>query len=150
MGASMLDQDAQRLAGDRIDGVVIGTYIGTRSDMALVSHSRSGPDAPLRARALVDLRTLSEGDAVALAFEAGDASRPIILGRLEGPRMPVQTGSDGCPERLEITGRDEVTIRCGKASITLTREGKIILRGTYVSSRSSGVNRIKGGSVQIN
>lgn len=41
-------------------------------------------------------------------------------------------------------------LRCGKASITLTRSGKIILRGTYISSRSSGVIRIKGGSVQIN
>ncbi|MEW5071937.1 hypothetical protein AB1P14_09365, partial [Pseudomonas aeruginosa] len=38
----------------------------------------------------------------------------------------------------------------GKASITLTRAGKVIIRGAYLSSRSTGVNRIKGGSVQIN
>ena len=43
----------------------------------------------------------------------------------------------------------DVLVR-GKASITLTREGKVLIRGTYLSSRSSGVNRIKGGSVQIN
>ena len=41
-------------------------------------------------------------------------------------------------------------LRCGKASITLTREGKVLIKGAYLSSRSSGVNRIKGGSVQIN
>ena len=31
-----------------------------------------------------------------------------------------------------------------------TKAGKVILGGAYVLSRSSGVNRIKGGSVQIN
>jgi hypothetical protein len=41
-------------------------------------------------------------------------------------------------------------LHCGKASITLTRAGKVIIRGEYVLARSSGVNRIVGGSVQIN
>ena len=41
-------------------------------------------------------------------------------------------------------------LRCGQASLTLTRAGKILLSGTYVLSHSSGVNRVKGGSVQIN
>jgi hypothetical protein len=43
-----------------------------------------------------------------------------------------------------------MVFRCGKASITLTCDGKILLRGTYVSNRSSGVVRIKGGAVHIN
>jgi hypothetical protein len=49
-----------------------------------------------------------------------------------------------------VQAAEELVLRCGDASITLTRAGKIILRGTYLLSRSSGVNRIKGGSVQIN
>jgi hypothetical protein len=43
-----------------------------------------------------------------------------------------------------------VVLRCGKASITLTKAGKIIIDGAYVSHRSSGVLRLRGGSVQIN
>ena len=35
-------------------------------------------------------------------------------------------------------------------SITLTGAGKVLIRGAYVLSRSSGVNKIKGGSVQLN
>ena len=53
-------------------------------------------------------------------------------------------------ERLEFSAEREIVLRCGKASITLTREGKVLIKGAYLSSRSSGVNRIKGGSVQIN
>jgi len=26
----------------------------------------------------------------------------------------------------------------------------VLIQGTYVSSRSSGVNRVKGGSIQLN
>ena len=46
-----------------------------------------------------------------------------------------------------LTADKEIELRCGKASITLTKAGKILLRGEYLLSRSSGVNRIKGGSV---
>jgi len=53
-------------------------------------------------------------------------------------------------ESIRINGQKEIVLRCGLASITLTRDGKILLRGAYVQSRSSGVNRIKGASVQIN
>ena len=49
-----------------------------------------------------------------------------------------------------FTAESEIVLRCGEASITLTRAGKVLIRGTYLLSRSSGVNRIKGGSVQIN
>ena len=37
-----------------------------------------------------------------------------------------------------------------KAVELSAKAGKAILRGAYVLSRSSGVNKIKGGSVQIN
>src|SRR4051812_15153812 len=53
-------------------------------------------------------------------------------------------------ERIEICAEKEIVLRCGKASITLTRSGKILIRGTYVLSRSSGAQRIQGASVQIN
>ena len=51
---------------------------------------------------------------------------------------------------MNITAEKEIVLKCGKASITLTKAGKVIIRGTYLLNRSSGVNRIKGGSVQIN
>jgi len=52
--------------------------------------------------------------------------------------------------RVIVEGAREVVLRCGKASITLTRSGKIILRGTHVVSRSSGSNRVQGSTVRIN
>lgn len=53
-------------------------------------------------------------------------------------------------KRVVLEGQEEVVLKCGEASITLNRNGKVVIRGKYLLSRSSGVNRILGGSVQVN
>lgn len=52
--------------------------------------------------------------------------------------------------RVRITAQDEVVIQCGKASITLRRNGRILIRGTHVETASTGTNRIKGSQVRVN
>lgn len=52
--------------------------------------------------------------------------------------------------RVVLEGKEEIVLKCGEASITLTKAGKILIRGKYLLNRSSGVNRILGGSVQVN
>ena len=52
--------------------------------------------------------------------------------------------------RVVLEGQEEVVLKCGEASVTLTRNGKVVIRGKYLLSRSSGVNRILGGSVHVN
>jgi hypothetical protein len=98
---------------------------------------------------------MSRGAEVVCLLEEGHPVKPIIIGVIAtsdaaatDTESPVIATVDG--QRVCLTGKDEVTLKCGKASITLTRAGKILLRGTHLLSRSSGVNRIKGGSVQIN
>jgi hypothetical protein len=53
-------------------------------------------------------------------------------------------------DRKQFEASREIVLRCGKASITLCSNGRLIIRGTYVETRSSGTNRIKGGAVLIN
>lgn len=53
-------------------------------------------------------------------------------------------------KRIVIEGKQEIVFKCGESSITLTKAGKILIRGKYLLSRSTGVNRILGGSVQVN
>jgi hypothetical protein len=53
-------------------------------------------------------------------------------------------------KRIVLEGREEVVIQCGEAGVTLTRAGEILIRGNYLLNRSSGVNRIMGGSVPRN
>lgn len=52
--------------------------------------------------------------------------------------------------KIVFEAQEEIVLKCGEASITLTKAGKILIRGKYLLNRSTGVNRILGGSVQIN
>ncbi|MEI7867961.1 MAG: DUF6484 domain-containing protein [Candidatus Methylumidiphilus sp.] len=141
----------------RIDGVVIGVLAGFDGEQRpLVVYPGNPNEEAIAARASTRLTAEDIGREIALLFENGDPSCPLIIGRVRHPEemelhpesLPRSVQVDG--ERMLIEAKEEIVLRCGKASITLTKAGKVIIRGAYVLSRSSGVNRVKGGSVQIN
>nr|WP_246312158.1 hypothetical protein [Aquabacterium terrae] len=49
-----------------------------------------------------------------------------------------------------VEARNSLTLRCGKSSITLHPNGKIVLRGEYILSDAEGINRIAGGQIELN
>lgn len=142
----------------RIVGVVVGTLIGFTDGGAtpLVIYHDQPSAAALPAQSVVNLDGAHIGRRVVLMFNEGEPYRPIIMGCLQEAHAKdlssragqVVVDADG--DRLTVSAKDRIVLRCGKASITLTKEGKLILQGAYVSSQSSGVLRIRGGSVQIN
>lgn len=92
------------------------------------------------------------GARVLLGFLNGDETQPIVLGFLEPPAAVSNTdrGAEKMPETLRIAAGREMVIECGEAKISLRKDGRIEIRGTHLISRSSGPNKIKGGSVFIN
>jgi hypothetical protein len=139
-------------------GVVIGELIGLTDagKTPLVRFSGQPGTAAIQARSVVDLCGAQIGQHIVLMFEAADPGKPIVMGVLRsGVGWPladrpggVEVDVDG--ERLIVSSKEQLVLRCGNASITLTKSGKVLIQGNYVLSRSSGVNRIKGGSVQLN
>jgi uncharacterized protein involved in type VI secretion and phage assembly len=90
------------------------------------------------------------GAEVALLFQEGDPRRPLIVGRIVEPtrKSPPQVVRDG--ERVKITGEERIELRCGKSTIIMEKDGRITIRGTYVTSHASAANRIRGGSIDLN
>jgi Domain of unknown function (DUF6484) len=140
--------------------IQIGVLLGfdTRGEPLVASR----PGDTFSARSLVPLGLAELGREVVLAFDGGDPGKPVIMGLVQprpGQASPASTNSvsatspievklDG--ERLIITAHQQIVLRCGEASITLTRAGKVLIRGAHLVSRSSGMNRIQGGVVHIN
>jgi hypothetical protein len=149
---------AQPLSTRLLAGVVTGTLIAFKDEgrVPLVLFSGQSGSAAVPAASIIDVHGTHIGRQVALLFENGDPRRPIIMGLLRAaqawplPEQPGQVEVEADGERLIISAKEQLVLRCGKASITLTKAGKVLIQGAYVSSRSTGVMRIKGGSVQIN
>ncbi|NOJ78715.1 DUF6484 domain-containing protein [Myxococcus xanthus] len=65
------------------------------------------------------------------------------------PAECLRTG-DGTADIQVIQSRESLVLRCGRARLTLLRNGRILLEGTYVETCAEGVVRLQGGSIQIN
>lgn len=143
---------------------------GSKPGSLLVDFD-GNPGRPVAARSLIALDDESLKEAVAsrrpavLLFENQDPARPIVVGLIAPdpgaallgsllrnpaapPPKPIEARVDG--KRVVLEGEQEVVLRCGDASITLRRDGKVMLRGAYVETTAKGLNRIRGGSVKIN
>ena len=90
------------------------------------------------------------GSEVALLFEDGDP-RPLIVGRIVDPARKADR------RRWSATGavcgspaRNASNCDAARPSIIMEKDGRITIRGTYVTSHASAANRIRGGSVNLN
>ena len=126
----------------RIDGVMIGLLAGFEDGRPLVSFG--GEALPARSLAALDAAMI--GVEVAVLFEEGDPTRALIVGRLmEAGPVVVRDGA-----RVRVTAGERIELRVGKASIVLEKDGRITIRGSYVTSHASATNRVRGGSVHLN
>jgi len=153
------DQEEQKRAAP---GHHIGKVVGFVEGRWQVQWDGSAPCAA-RTTLTLDLaamqRAAERTREVLLVFADLDPTRPVIVGLLDEDVPADQTSAPVHPEgfdalvdgkRVLLEARDEIVLRCGEASIVLRRNGRVIIRGARVETRARGVNRIKGGSVQIN
>jgi len=147
---------AAQSSGDRVAmGVVVGTLVAIKADGQVPLVLFEGQPGVVAARSVLPIASAQLGKQVVTVCECNDPAKPIILGVLndgkrarEPEREQVEVSADG--ECLVVSAKRQIVLRCGKASITLTDSGKVLIQGEYVSTRATGVQRIRGGSVQIN
>ncbi|MBJ6761923.1 hypothetical protein JGU66_14205 [Myxococcaceae bacterium JPH2] len=116
---------------------------------------------------------------VVLFFEKGDPSCPLLVAIARDSNVPsfleqlleeagrpgdlktpspvepspaaVVKAKNAVPEERVVLGAQrELVLQVGEASITLRRDGTILLRGVRVESRASGLQLIRGGKIELN
>jgi hypothetical protein len=102
----------------------------------------------------VDL-TLSPGDRVLVWCDESPAHRGVVLGRIGAPARGSSANASAqtkpsVPDTLVLEAKKSLTIRVGDGSITIRKDGKILIKGRDLVSHAQRTNRIKGGSVAIN
>ncbi|NOK04139.1 MULTISPECIES: DUF6484 domain-containing protein [Myxococcus] len=149
-----------------------GHLVGFDASGAVLVDFPGNTSGPVVARLAVVVEpkalqaSVAQRQKAVLLFENGDPRLPFVMGLIQEPSAtplldallespppeaalrPTEARVDG--KRVVIEGQDEVVLKCGEASITLRRNGKVIVKGTYLESRASGTHRIKGGTVEIN
>jgi len=144
---------------------VVGSIVDVdESGMPLVSFAQNPFVEPQPALSTLDESQLSKIQSlpieVTLEFDNGDVTKPIVTGLITPFTLPdlKQSSSSVVPDaeatvdgkKIVFDARDEIVLNCGKSSIKLFRDGRIIIKGDSVTSRSRYTNKIKGGSVSIN
>jgi hypothetical protein len=135
-------------------GLTLGTLIAVENNRPVIYHPNFTDKSGLIAQTIVPVNLENIGSQVLLSFIDDKYDLPVIVGFLldskgqEVTKSPVKVELDG--ESLVLTAEREIVLRCGEANITLTRAGKILIKGAYVLSCSSGYNKIKGAAVDIN
>jgi hypothetical protein len=139
---------------------VTGWIVRLNDGVPIVDYP-DNPGDPREARVAVD--TPREFDHQApdrfpvLLLVPDDQSAPLIVGFIRdrlsaasrtNQRAPVDVVLDG--RRMVFTASQEIVLRCGKGSIYLGRDGKIVVKGVNIISRASGANKVRGAAVKIN
>ncbi|MBB4011655.1 DUF6484 domain-containing protein [Niveibacterium umoris] len=138
-----------------------GWITGVGGDGRLHVDFAGNAYGPLPARSVVDLSAgdlspAGEPTPVLLAFDRGDPKLPIIMGVLRDAVLCSKPHRNASPndltvgDHLQFSARQDITLRCGEATITLQADGRIVIKGSRLISRASESNRIRGASVAIN
>lgn len=152
---------------------VIGFSVGeivkiTEEGYAVVDYP-GNPMGPVEARSVISSSPQQNSEReqlfpVLLAFENGDPVLPVIVGIIRDSLYPPISShevtlsiDDDKPQDAVVDGRkvvlgakEEIVLHCGKSSVTLKKDGKIVVKGNQIISRASGTNKIKGAAVRIN
>lgn len=105
------------------------------------------------------LRAPLDVDDVVVVLRPGSGDEAgVVLGRVADSNTckPIQQRPDTAeasqekPAVLHLEATEELVLRVGDGSITIRKDGKILIKGKDLVSHAQRVNRIKGGSVSIN
>ena len=170
-GGADRDGGAPLAQEERILAPRTGWVVGIQPDGSVLVDFPGNRHGPVQARTALALdagalqRAAARRQPAVLFFDNGDPAQPLLMGLLQEQEHSPTPLTDAILERsledvprearvdgnhVVIEGRKEVVLRCGKASLTLRRDGTVVIRGMNIKTEAEGVQRIMGGKVQIN
>src|ERR1044071_4204860 len=125
----LLEIESAEAAG----GPCVGRIVRVEANGEVFVDFRGNQRGPIRARMATNEALKGADLPVLLVFEDGDPGLPVVAGIIrDGVQRPEPNRS------LTFEATEEITIMCGKSSITLRRDGKVLIKGTELVSRASG------------
>ncbi len=144
-------------------GSIVGKLVEVDAKGRAMVDFKGNPNGPVAAETIVSLPPSQAvaGKRLLLTFDENDVAKPIIVG-IVGPALvvnPEQTVTLplGVPDATLVDGKkvrfdakEQIELVCGKSSILLRKDGKIVIKGRNILNRAMETNKLKGGNVAIN
>ena len=150
------------IPAETIQGVCVGKLVSVDKTGHILVNYQGNSFGPLSARSTVKISNMDENKDTLLMFEKHDPRLPIIIGIVQDQPFVTHPSKEITLEKTRIKdvvvdgkrivfdAKKEIILRCGKGSVTIQANGKIVIKGTDLISRSKGMNKIKGTAVRIN
>lgn len=130
-------------------GLVDGLIVGVAEDGGVVVVLADGRRMECARLYAADAGlTLAAGDEV-LVLPRADGTG-VVVGRVGPSHATESKEALGIPDELVIEAGTSLTLRVGGGYITLREDGRILIKGSDLVSHAARLNRIRGGSVEIN
>jgi hypothetical protein len=134
-------REGSELKRDHVPAITVGKIASIDGQGRVLVSLGEGRIVPARLSTTVRraeaLEAAASGTPALLLLEDGVEAPPILVGLVR--------------DRLEYPDAHQaLTLRCGESSITLRRDGKVIIKGEEIVSRARGTNKVKGAIVKIN
>ncbi len=136
-----------------LPSVALGRIVAlTPQKGPMVQYEHSPGNVARLALQTFEIKAEHIGRQVTLQFVDGDVLQPVVAGIVWDGQAKTSSTVDLSvdSDKLTLSAKREVVLKCGKASITLKKNGTIVLRGTNLESRASGVNKLRGRAIQLN
>ena len=127
-------------------GIGRGFVVGVDSEAYTYRISTEGGDLEADVLVTSAARVLPGVGEEVLFWHSGECGeRAVILGCIA---CDPQTKRPA--ESIVLNAAENLTLKCGDGSITIRKDGKILIKGKDLVSQAKRTNRIRGGSVAIN
>ena len=142
---------------------LIGHLEGIDGDGRLLFRLDGSTDQPVPIAIGIELpdgqlvRAAREGRR-ALVVRTGGLNPRLVLTGLLRERVSMSARDAGAGqlevlvdgETIRLEAKEKILLRCGKASLELRQDGRVVISGVYVIAKSRGPVKLKGATIALN
>ncbi|PCE33257.1 DUF6484 domain-containing protein [Burkholderia ubonensis] len=133
------------------DEITLGAIASVSADgNVFVDYPDNPVGRALHAVCAARIEATAVGRRVALLFVQGDPARPIVLGLIRQASVSNGVSAEIINGSVVFHSAHELSFRCGASSLSMSSDGRVVVRGKYIASYADGTQRIRGATVEIN
>ena len=133
--------------------IIIGVLVKIDESGPHVEFPTNVSGLPVAARSTTSLQKSDAGREVAMMFEFGDLTRPLIIGLIQ-PHRPLEPSKSVLShiqaDRIVLEANGDIVLKTKRAKLVLRENGDIEIHGRRIVSRARTLQKLLAPSLKLN